>query len=236
MKNIPKYLQPTRLLDYNTKEIKELIQKAFSDIGTSEKIEKIYYFVRDEIKFGYNESDDIPASQVLKDGYGQCNTKTTLFMALARAVGIPSRAHLFKINKKVQKGIFPTHIYERYMKEELIHSWPEIYLKDRWIILEGIILDNEYLEQIKKKFRFKGQFEGYGISVLDLSSVNTNWSGKDTYIQKKSITKDEGMYASPDEYYQEYGTNMDKLEKFFFKCFVKPLVNKKVKNIRKGKW
>ena len=28
MKNIPKYLQPTRLLDYNTKEIKELIQKA----------------------------------------------------------------------------------------------------------------------------------------------------------------------------------------------------------------
>ncbi len=34
-----------------------------------------YNFVQNDIVYGYNESDEIPASLVLKDGYGQCNLK-----------------------------------------------------------------------------------------------------------------------------------------------------------------
>jgi len=194
------------------------------------------YFVRDEIKFGYNESDDIPASQVARDGYGQCNTKTTLFMALTRVVGVPSRVHFFKINKKVQKGIFPFHIYNRHLKEELIHSWPEVYLEDKWMVFEGIILDKYYLQQIKNRFKTEKQFEGYGVSVKDLSNSSTDWTGEDTYIQKESIIKDEGLYASPDEYYEKYGANVSGLEKVFFKYVISHLINRKVINIRNGEW
>ncbi len=39
----------------------------------------------------------------MKDGYGQCNTKGTLFMALFRSVDIPCRFHGFTIDKKLQK-------------------------------------------------------------------------------------------------------------------------------------
>ncbi|MHC1604593.1 MAG: transglutaminase-like domain-containing protein [Candidatus Methanofastidiosia archaeon] len=115
-------MQPTPILDYNSKEIRELVDKLL-DIKTCEsKIEKIYYFVRDEIKFGYNESDDISASKVLKERYGQCNTKSTLFMALLRAVKIPCRIHFFTIDKRVQKGIItglhykltPDDFYNKY--------------------------------------------------------------------------------------------------------------------------
>jgi transglutaminase-like putative cysteine protease len=231
------YLQPTPILDYNSKDIKELVEKHFSFIKNPEKkLEKIYYFVRDEIKFGFNESDNIPASRILKDGYGQCNTKTSLFMALVRTVEIPSRAHFFKINKRVQKGVFPSHIYNRHLKEEIIHSWPEVYLKDKWIALEGVILDKDYLRQIKNRFDTENQLEGYGVSVKDLSNLSTDWTGDDTYIQKESITKDEGIYASPDEYYEKYGANVSGLEKVFFKYVIRHLLNRKLRNTRNGKW
>lgn len=231
------HLRPTPILDYNSKEIKELVDKHFVFIKNPEKkAEKIYYFVRDEIKFGFNETDDIPASRILKDGYGQCNTKTSLFMALVRAVNIPSRAHFFKINKRVQKDVFPSHIYNRHLKEEIIHSWPEIYIKDKWIVLEGVILDEDYLRQIKNRFHNQKQFEGYGVSVNDLPNSSTDWTGDDTYIQKESITKDEGLYAFPDEYYEKYGANVSGLEKFLFKYVVRHLVNRKVRNIRNGEW
>lgn len=66
--------------------------------------------------FGYNISDDITAEQVLKDGYGQCNTKGTLFMALLRAVNVPCRIHAFTIDKALQKGAM-TGILQNKFKE-----------------------------------------------------------------------------------------------------------------------
>lgn len=65
----------------------------------------IYDFVRNDIAFGYNSSDDIKASAVLADGYGQCNTKGTLLMALLRKAGIPCRLHGFTIHKNFRQAL-----------------------------------------------------------------------------------------------------------------------------------
>ena len=74
------------MLDYSNLSIQELIEsRGWKEIEDFERIKSIYNFVRDEILFGYNIDDDISASKVLSDGYGQCNTKGTLFMALLRA-------------------------------------------------------------------------------------------------------------------------------------------------------
>lgn len=81
--NLDKYLRETHMLDYSNLSIQELIEsRGWKEI---EDFERIKNFVRDEILFGYNIDDDISASKVLSDGYGQCNTKGTLFMALLRA-------------------------------------------------------------------------------------------------------------------------------------------------------
>lgn len=78
-----KYLLETGMLDFSNKDIQKLIaEKAWDSLTDFEKIKSIYEYVRDEIKFGYNTDDSISASKVLSDGYGQCNTKGTLFMAL----------------------------------------------------------------------------------------------------------------------------------------------------------
>ena len=100
--NLEKYLRETRMLDYSNSSIQELIRsRGWREIEDFERIKSIYNFVRDEILFGYNIDDDIPASRVLSDGYGQCNTKGTLFMALLRACDIPCRVHGFTIDKKL---------------------------------------------------------------------------------------------------------------------------------------
>lgn len=100
-----RYLEHTSLLDYEHKRIQKLIKKRkWKELPEFDRIKAIYNYVRDEILFGYNKDDNIPASKVLKDGYGQCNTKGILFMALLKACGIPCRVHGFTIDKKLQKG------------------------------------------------------------------------------------------------------------------------------------
>lgn len=80
-----RYLKETEMLDYSSKNIRQLIAKRKWDrLDAFRRVQAIYNFVRDEILFGYNTDDSIPASKVLADGYGQCNTKGTLFMALLR--------------------------------------------------------------------------------------------------------------------------------------------------------
>lgn len=67
-----KYLRETKMLDYSSKNIQRLIQERnWNDIEVFERLKSIYNFVRDEILFGYNIDDNIPASKVLADGYGQ---------------------------------------------------------------------------------------------------------------------------------------------------------------------
>ena len=93
------------MLNYNSSEIQTLVAKrSWRELDDFNKIQAIYNFVRDEILFGYNVSDSVVASRVLSDGYGQCNTKRTLLMALLRSVDIPCRVHGFTIDKRLQKG------------------------------------------------------------------------------------------------------------------------------------
>ena len=108
----PKYLGVTRMLDYETENIQKLVEERnWKELSEYERIKVIYDFVRDEILFGYNVDDTVPASRVLRDGYGQCNTKGTLFMALLRACEIPCRIHGFTIDKKLQKGAMTGMVY-----------------------------------------------------------------------------------------------------------------------------
>ena len=74
------------MLDFSNPSIQKLIEaKRWKEQNKFDCLKSIYNFVRDDVGFGYNVDDNIPASKVLEDGYGQCNTKGTLFMALFRA-------------------------------------------------------------------------------------------------------------------------------------------------------
>ena len=63
-----KLLACTPMLDLNAPEIQALItRREWRELDAYHRIEGIYNFVRDEILFGYNTDDGIPASRVLAD-------------------------------------------------------------------------------------------------------------------------------------------------------------------------
>lgn len=227
-------LEKTKILDYDHPSIQKLInERGWKFLPPEQKKKEIYKFVRDEIKFGYNKNDSIPASEVLRDGYGQCNTKGTLLMALLRAVDIPCRFHGFYIDKVMQKGAV-TGVFYLMTPRDIIHSWVEIMSEDGPNILEGFILDKAYITSLIKRLE-PGQkkMRGFGASTPDLPLAIKDWDGvSNTYIQKDSITKDLGIYDNPDEFYARYGTNLKGFRKWIYENYVRYRMNKNVEAIR----
>ena len=148
-------LRRTPLLDFQHPAIDALLAgRGWRALPLHERIGAVYDFVRNEIAFGYNEiafgyneiafgyneiafgyneMDELPASRVLADGYGQCNTKGTLLMALLRAAGVPCRFHGFTIDKSLQKGAI-TGVAYWLAPQKIIHSWVEVWFGNRWVL------------------------------------------------------------------------------------------------------
>lgn len=235
--NFSNYLKETRMLDYSSKSIQLLIEnRGWKFLKEEERTKAVYNFVKDEILFGYNVDDNIKASRVLKDGYGQCNTKGTLFMALLRALGIPCRIHGFMIDKSLQKGAMTGLVYKS-APEEIFHSYVEAYVCGVWYNLEGFILDKKYLSALQKKFKPNkdGSFIGYGVATKNFLNPSVGFNCSDTYIQKEGIVRDFGVYDDPDSLLREHGQAMNVLKKCVYRLIGRRLMNRNVNKIRKMK-
>lgn len=230
------YLKETKKLNYSDSTIQELIKKKnWLHLDTVKRIKLIYNFVRDEIEFGYNISDEISATEVLKDGYGQCNTKATLLMALLRATKVPNRIHGFTIDKALQKGAI-SGIWYKLSPKNILHSWVEVYVKDNWYFLEGVILDKEYLIKLQEKNKdCKTTFCGYGAYTDNFETPPIEWNLNHTFIQDKGINQDFGLFDTPDDFYALYQQELGVFKKFIYRIIIRHRMNKNVKKIRNGR-
>lgn len=229
-----KYLEETPMLDFSNKQIRQLIdQRGWQSMVDEDKIKQIYTFCKDEILFGYNsDTDTMPASAILSEGFGHCNTKATLFMALLRAVGVPCRIHGFTIHKRLQKGAIGTIAYSL-APAEIIHTWVEVFYQNNWLELEGLILDKCFLKSVQNRFRhINGPFCGYAIATDNLQSPDVEWNGDSTYIQQRGIARDFGIFDSPDDFYARCGTNLTGIKKLIYQTIIYKLMNATVNKIR----
>lgn len=227
-------LAATPLLDFHHPAIAGLIdQRGWTALAPYDRIGAAYDFVRNEIAFGYNRGDELPASEVLADGIGQCNTKGTLLMALLRALDVPCRFHGFTIDKPLQKGAV-TGLAYWLAPQRIIHSWVEVWLGGRWITLEGFILDAPYLASLQRRFPGKRRFCGYGAATPDLSSPGVEWQGRDTFIQREGIADDFGLFDSPDAFYRQHGSNLSGVKRWLYVRVIRHWMNRNVERIRRG--
>lgn len=228
-----RYLKETRMLNYSDERVQRLIKdRKWKNADEFKCLKAIYNFVRDKILFGYNVDDSILASQVLSDGYGQCNTKGTLFMALLRACGIPCRVHGFTIDKKLQKGAMTGFVYKSAPKN-VFHSWVEVYFEEQWYELEAFILDKAYLTKLQEKNSdCIGAFCGYGVAVKDFKHPVIDFDRNNTYIQSKGINQDFGVYDSPDELLKEHHQEISGVKAFLYRNLGRHLMNRNVRRIR----
>jgi hypothetical protein len=107
-RNVRVYLAASRHIDTRNAEIRSLGRELVKDQATAwEQVEAIYDWVRDNVEYRFNEKLQ-GAKAALRDGYGDCEEMTALFIALCRVNGIPARTVWI-----------PGHCY------------PEFYLEDR---------------------------------------------------------------------------------------------------------
>jgi len=129
------YLKSTEAINSNHKTIQEtakgLTLSCASDV---EKTIKLFYFVRDSIKYNlYMISmylDDFKASTILMRGKGYCVQKAVLLAALGRAAGVPTRLTFAKI----RNHRMPTHLIEQTGTNILPrHGYNQFYLNGKWV-------------------------------------------------------------------------------------------------------
>lgn len=230
------YLQRTSILDFDAASITRLIEaRGWRRLPAEQAARAVYEFCRDEILFGYNAgADSLSASAILDEGLGHCNTKSNLLMALLRALGIPCRLRAFTIDKRLQKGAMTAFVY--FMAPgEILHTWVEVELQGRWVVLEGVILDQHYLRAVQDRFSdCRHAFLGYAVATRCLAEPAVQWTGDDTYIQREGIARELGLYDSPDDFYREHRTNLRGMRGWLYRNFFYKALNDNVRRIREG--
>eukprot|EP00878_Enallax_costatus_P012082 GHUV01012614.1.p1 GENE.GHUV01012614.1~~GHUV01012614.1.p1 ORF type:complete len:213 (+),score=35.98 GHUV01012614.1:559-1197(+) len=135
-----------------------------------------------------SSADNLPASMVLQHGRGFCNPKSTLFVAMQRAAGIPARQHMVSINMNVLYGLGPpTGVYGD-------HALSEVYLNNRWLLVDSYTVDTQLYSVAKQAINQKGLAMGYGVH----KGGSICWDGKsNSFVQY--VVEDVEVHARPGE-------------------------------------
>lgn len=165
------------------------------------KIESIFYFVRDGIRFGFPPKwDEVKASEVMAYGLGYCNTKATLFLALSKAVGIPARVHFGLIDSRIMRGILPSFVFP-FMPKVAGHSWIEVHLDGQWKPIDSYINDRLLYEQAVRQLNSSGRTIGCSVSFKDgKSSCEFNF-GEKGFVHMGAVVEDHGVWDDAAEYF-----------------------------------
>jgi hypothetical protein len=227
-----RYLKKTRMLNYDCESIRTLVsERNWNQLDDYHKIGAVYDFVRNEILFGYNRSDLLTAEEVLSDGYGQCNTKATLLMALLRAVGIPCRLHGSEVDKHFQEGV-TGGIIAALAPDTIVHTWAEVFYDGRWIALEGVITDEAYIRAIKQNNNVSGPYAHFAVSVPDLNTLDLEWKGRDIFVQNESVELDFGAYDDPDTFFEKHHQTWSKIKDLAYIYYGRKKMNRTVRKLR----
>ena len=126
-----------------------------------------------------------------------------------------------------------TGLVYRTAPQNIFHSWVEVYFEDTWYELEAFILDREYLSRLQAKSGDRGgPFRGYGVAVADFKNPVIDFNRNNTYIQSEGITRDFGVYDSPDELLREHHQQMSAFKTFLYRNVGWHLMNRNVRKIR----
>ena len=183
------YLKPTELVDLNSEIIIETTNRVIKEAKTPrEAAIKIFYFVRDEIKFVFV----LPlqkASEVVKRRTGQCTAKANLTVAMLRAANLPARFHFTDLRKEIIKGLASGLTYE-VMPKTIGHAYPEVYLDNKWMKIDPT-KDKELCDLMMKK--------KIGLGAPNLPKPPIDWDGyQDVSPTDPFLVEDFGVHASPE--------------------------------------
>jgi len=147
-----------------------------------EKMKRIFYFVRDEIKFGWVYPQQISPEEVLRNRRGVCMQKTNLLAAMAREAGFKVRFHFMYVHKTALLDFLPGFAYSNWV-DPFPHTFPEVFLNGKWVSMEATF-DKELHEIcIQKKLNFGKNPEIVKNVSIEFSPKGVK--GHQQYVQAK---------------------------------------------------
>ena len=133
---LKQFLKPSFFCNSDDAEIcrvaKQVIKGTKNDRDTAVRI---FYFVRDQIKFAYPSLGK--ASDTLRLGYGTCSSKANVQVALLRSIGIPARFRLQLTEARLlfEDKVPPPLINEEF-SGEVTHYLAEVYVDGKWLMAD----------------------------------------------------------------------------------------------------
>lgn len=126
------FLKPTKYCDFENELIKnKALEITKNDKDIIEKIKKIFYFMRDQIKYKF-DFFNIKASETLKKSSGMCANKANLQVTLLRSINIPASYGIIKVSKFCLQPIIKKEIFEK-IKSEILHYFCYAYVNNKWV-------------------------------------------------------------------------------------------------------
>lgn len=191
-----------KLADHNHPLVRETAEQLTQgDVSVRGRLERLFLYVRDDIRFGFPEQGDfVSASDTIRRGLGQCNTKATLLLALCRATGIPARIHFSLISKKIQKGFF-TGLAYWLMPSVISHSWIEVEVDGSWRRIDTFINDKALFDAAMSELKSRGWSIGFSVALNDGAASTGLSLDEEAFQQMAAVTDDHGVWDDPSEYY-----------------------------------
>ena len=198
------------------------------------KVERLFNFVRDEIKFGFPpELDYISASDIIKKKKGQCNNKGVLLFSLCKAINIPVRMHFSLIKKEILRGLF-TGLAYKLIPDKLSHCWVEIFIEGKWRSVDSYINDQTYYLSAKKELKKRNWDTGFSVACSSGESSSSFNIDEEKFVQMDAVVEDQGNYEDPSDYFfsENYNNRESAIKTFIILNFIFPSVNRKVQELR----
>ncbi|MCR9183902.1 MAG: transglutaminase family protein [Halieaceae bacterium] len=132
---VRKYLEPSLTVDSSNPAIGNCADNLLdANTDTVENAQRLYYWVRDSIRYNPYGIDLDPAmlsaSHTLKSGEGWCVPKAILLAALCRYAGIPARLGFSDVRNHLSterlRSTMGTDIF-------YFHGYTSLYLGGRWV-------------------------------------------------------------------------------------------------------
>ena len=196
--------------------VHEVIERIVTKTSTEcEKAIQLHDYVRENVKFGFNKYFDAsPPDYTLSYGYGHCNPKSLLMIALFRAAGLESYQHFVTIPKDILKDAIPPNRYWL-VPAELYHSYVDVKVEGKWCMIDSFIVDTSLLKGAQARLAQENRSLGYGVRA---DSVNV-WDGQcDAFSQfdKNMMIEDYGRIDDLEAYFNNKGYHQLVFERRLF--------------------
>jgi hypothetical protein len=190
-------------------------------------------FVRDDIRFGFPpEADFTSASETLRLGIGQCNTKGTLLLALCRAADIPARMHFAPVRRSIQRGIY-TGVWYALLPRRISHGWIEVNVDGRWRAVDSYINDTRFCVAAARALARRGWGKGFSLAGTCTAVGQAFDVDHSPLVQMDAVEGDDGVWSDPADYYQSprYRNRTGPARRWLYRR-IAPRMNRRIEALR----